>query len=548
MGIFGKNKKGNKRLLEEEELSHEYEPPKISVIELFAEVDRESGSQKDTPHATKQIEITKIEEKFENAKSSSLDASPNNNAKKAQVQFQEQQQPSTSAYDRRLQRREGLKNTEPSTSTEYVHAPLQPPQTPALKKAPSTKKHSQTVNGKRSASLEVLGGYEEKDEEGQLPPQPLSKKSVFSSFSKRISSFSHLVRPQSFRNRSKNLPMSNTYDSDLDSPDILDHTAMEDDLLTLSTEGSRDTLSFTVLSQEGTISFVAANEYGQRQLEYWRNASHVSRPFIRIGSVLLASAVIACSFYVVAFDHYALSLSRVISAIYTISACLLIIILELKRRDERDICSEPSIRYQVELRSKIMSNANALKLVWGRGCLYAFAGSMALTIDHVYVTLPGAGLIFFGLLAFFIGFRASVHFHTLKTSFVDEKFLKERFKAEDSNRDGKINLDEFTFLVKSLGLTDLNDTQIYHIFRSIDVHRRRKVTFKQFKGWWLHEQSYIPAGFLGNLRRRVFPAAAASGTTPAATATATEKSRRVNHHHHRRSESDDEEHTLEIAF
>jgi hypothetical protein len=315
---------------------------------------------------------------------------------------------------------------------------------------------------------------------------PMLRRGVLSSFSHRFTNFSHHVR-------SKNQPL-NAHDES--KPPILqNHHTEDEDTLTISTGGTKDTLfSFSKLSRDGSMTLVPANEDVQCQIQTWTKGAMIGKPMIRFLAILAAFVAIVATIFLMAFEEFFWTMSNIICAMYTILSGMLIMILEVHhgREEDEPACLHEANHLRERLRQWIVRNFNMLKMVWGRGALYVYAASMALTISHFSVLLPGAVLSFIGIIAIAEGAYASSKLETLTLSFSDEELLREMFTQSDHDFLKSIDAKQFQILVRSLGL-ELDAGRSDGLFDEIDVAQKGRITFQQFKEWWLRD-TYIGDG------------------------------------------------------
>jgi hypothetical protein len=126
--------------------------------------------------------------------------------------------------------------------------------------------------------------------------------------------------------------------------------------------------------------------------------------------------------------------------------------------------------------------------LWGRGLLYIFVGSMNLTIDFDKVVYSAFPIIGLGLIAICSGAHASFNLDKMKTSLTDESYLWSKFDANDPDKDNFIDINGFAELLWALGL-EFDDVYTYKAFTQIDSDSDAKVSFEEFKDWWIVTQN-----------------------------------------------------------
>jgi uncharacterized protein YneF (UPF0154 family) len=375
-----------------------------------------------------------------------------------------------------------------------------PPRVPPLKKCRSKDATSVVTpipqsNSPKCGCFELgMCGDDETVPTAPANPVSLPKRGVLSTFSRRINSFSQHVQSHSFRGARNRAMLNNTsLYSDLNkspSRNKMKYSVLDEDnenrtLSTGSDQSKQDSLlSFTKISLDGTLTLVTANEEAQAQIEKWKRAAVVGNPVLRVAAIFFSISVVITTIFMMAFVDYAWNKSRIICSVHTLLSTTMILILEVRRGDEEEVaCPEETIRYQMGLRRLVVTHFNVFKFVWGRGWLYIFTGTMALTLNMFAASIPGIFLIFLGILTVAIGSYAVARLETLKTSYADDAFLEDKFQDQDIDRNGKINQKEFGSLLWAIGL-EMSESQIAAVFRSIDIQQRGRISFQQFKDWW----------------------------------------------------------------
>jgi hypothetical protein len=163
--------------------------------------------------------------------------------------------------------------------------------------------------------------------------------------------------------------------------------------------------------------------------------------------------------------------------------CCIILIMEFRALGARN-----PLNVRARARTLLTRYLNILRLLWGRGCLYIFTGTLNITIWFMPYTLyTGLALIGMGFLAILVGAHASFNLERLKMSLTDHSFLWSKFVAADSDKDNLIDISEFSNLVWSLGL-ELDDAYTFRAFSQIDNDSDARINFQEFKNWWIAVQ------------------------------------------------------------
>jgi hypothetical protein len=224
---------------------------------------------------------------------------------------------------------------------------------------------------------------------------------------------------------------------------------------------------------------LTATDLAAGQLLRWKMEAEEGPIVLQILAFTLAIGCIVTTLYPIVSDNTYINPSSIIGAFHTINLCSIILIFELR-------CSS-SRRSQFNVRAKVRALAsryfNILRLLWGRGLLYLFAGSMNWAIGHPYCIFTAWLLMSTGVLAILAGSRASFNLDRLRASVTDEVYLWTKFDAVDDDNDEHIDIDGFASLVWSLGL-QIGDTYTFRAFSQIDKDNDGLISLDEFKAWW----------------------------------------------------------------
>jgi hypothetical protein len=264
-----------------------------------------------------------------------------------------------------------------------------------------------------------------------------------------------------------------TYRTEYTSPTLLGMSSDDDD------DQTKDS-AFTI-TRNG--EYLTMNGFANGHLMRWKFAAEEGPAFIRFPAVLLALAVISTTLYPVVSGTIMWNTSSIICASHTCIAASLILILE----GRVFVGHRSPTNLRARLRTVATRYFNAFRLLWGRGVLYIYVASMNMTIDHLFAIYTGIALAFFGLIAIVSGAHASYNLDKLKTSLTDEAFLWSNFDDLDSDNDNCIDLNEFAELLWSLGL-EFDDAYTYKAFSQIERDAGAKISFEQFREWWIVTQ------------------------------------------------------------
>ena len=249
---------------------------------------------------------------------------------------------------------------------------------------------------------------------------------------------------------------------------------------TVDTKETQDS-AFTI-TRNG--QFLTLNGFANGHLMRWKFAAEEGPTIIRIPALFLAIGAMVTSLYPMISDAAYWTIPNVICAFHTCVLCSLIVVLE-----GRVLCFNRSpMNGRAKARGVTTRYLNITRLVWGRGLLYIFAGTMNLTIDWMYVLYTAIPLIILGIMAILSGAHASYNLDKMKASLTDEAYLWGRFDSNDGDNDGLVDLSGFADLLWDVGL-EFDDVYTYKAFQQIDKDSDGKVSFEEFKRWWIVTQN-----------------------------------------------------------
>ncbi len=229
--------------------------------------------------------------------------------------------------------------------------------------------------------------------------------------------------------------------------------------------------------------YLTTNDFANAQLMRWKFAAEEGPTYIQILAFLASLGCLASTLYPLVTDEAYWRLPIGICAVHTTVLCCIILIFEFRALGARN-----PMNLRARTRTLLTRYLNILRLLWGRGCLYMFTGSMNITIFFVpYSLYTGLALIGLGVLAIFVGSHASFNLERLKMSLTDHSFLWSKFEAADTDKDNLIDISEFSNLVWSLGL-ELDDAYTFRAFSQIDDDSDARINFREFKNWWIAVQ------------------------------------------------------------
>lgn len=253
---------------------------------------------------------------------------------------------------------------------------------------------------------------------------------------------------------------------------------------TVKTTGSDETGTDSAFTITKNGQYLTMNGFANGHLMRWKFAAEEGPAFIRFPALLLALGVIGTTIYPLVTDSNYWKLSTIICAFHTCVMASLIFVLE--GRLIMGIRAPTGIRARI--RAVVTRYLNLFRLLWGRGLLYIFVGSMSMTMDHIYADYGGLALMVFGIFAILSGAHASYNLDKMKSSLTDESFLWAHFDTHDHDHDNHIDLNQFSELLYELGL-EFDDAYTFKAFSQINGNVAGVISFEQFRDWWIVAQN-----------------------------------------------------------
>jgi hypothetical protein len=124
-----------------------------------------------------------------------------------------------------------------------------------------------------------------------------------------------------------------------------------------------------------------------------------------------------------------------------------------------------------------------LDYTWGRGLLYAFAGSLQMTQPNKINLIVGTYMIMVGVVALVSSIGAGQRLADLRVDIDSQRDLKTCFQKYDTNRDGALTEKEFAILLGSLGV-DVTYQELVACFIAIDKNDDDRISYEEFNSWW----------------------------------------------------------------
>lgn len=246
---------------------------------------------------------------------------------------------------------------------------------------------------------------------------------------------------------------------------------------------SKDDMTVDNCTITNNGKYLTTNDFANAQLMRWKFAAEEGPAYIQILALSASLAGLSTTLYPLVTSDAYWTVPNGICAFHTTILCSIILIFEFRAMGARN-----PMNVRARARTMMTRYLNILRLLWGRGCLYIFTGSMNITIWFIpYSVYTGLTLVAVGILAILVGSHASFNLERLKLSLTDHSFLWSKFEEADSNKDNLIDISEFSNLIWSLGL-ELDDAYTFRAFSQIDNDSDARINFREFKRWWIAVQ------------------------------------------------------------
>lgn len=132
--------------------------------------------------------------------------------------------------------------------------------------------------------------------------------------------------------------------------------------------------------------------------------------------------------------------------------------------------------------NRLYKYALFVKFVWGRGCLYVFAGSMQLVQGGFLDIIVGGFVMFVGVVYVVVGHHTAKKLADLRQNLYSEDTLRAKFREADIEGNGSLTKEQFRTLTLGLGM-DLSSSEAEAAFLHLG-HDTGFLTFEQFRSWW----------------------------------------------------------------
>eukprot|EP00536_Pseudo-nitzschia_multiseries_P013751 jgi/Psemu1/36260/gm1.36260_g len=260
-----------------------------------------------------------------------------------------------------------------------------------------------------------------------------------------------------------------------------DPTINSDDLPDHHLQYPQNSIVQNSITQGG--KYLSNNHFANAQLIRWKHAAEEGPVFIQFMAVSMAIGTMFTTIYPLVVLPEFWSVPFGISAFHTTMLCCLILAFDMRACGDRNPMS-----LRGRIRSLLIRYLPIFRVLWGRGLLYIFTGSMNLTITYYpYTFYTGCILMTQGIFAILTGTHAAYHLDRLRLSMTDSSFLWCKFVEADSDSDNMIDISDFSNLLWSLGL-EMSDEYTYRVFLELDKDSDKRIVFPEFETWWIASQ------------------------------------------------------------
>lgn len=127
-----------------------------------------------------------------------------------------------------------------------------------------------------------------------------------------------------------------------------------------------------------------------------------------------------------------------------------------------------------------------LDTVFGRGLLYVFIGTMALSDRRQLPQIAGVFTFLVGVVNISAGLTAIRALSIFRKKIVEDGDLEQVFKHADSDRNGYVSMEELTAFCKTLGIRfDHREWEL--LVQNLDCEGSGEISVEEFERWWSME-------------------------------------------------------------
>ena len=227
---------------------------------------------------------------------------------------------------------------------------------------------------------------------------------------------------------------------------------------------------------ETITKVAAATTFAKDRVSEFQQNLNEGNWSLRILSLLGALAMIMTSILGIGADFLDFHGVSAIFRIYSFILGVVMIVLEY----EKQIVFLPS------LEKTLYKNARFLKYVWGRGCLYFFAGTLQLSQDNFFNFIIGLFVCFVGITYIVVGRSAVRKIAEARRSVFSPQQIAQLFTSVDFDEQGTLTNEQFGHLTKKLGM-DLTRREVELSFVQLDETQSGRLSYETVLKWWNNE-------------------------------------------------------------
>lgn len=194
---------------------------------------------------------------------------------------------------------------------------------------------------------------------------------------------------------------------------------------------------------------------------------------LRLLVLLGGAGVIVTSFFDLIKSLFFLRFATALVEIFTIAFGCIILVLESRQLSLPPVYMEKVLKY-----------ALFLKFIWGRGVLYALAGSLLASQGSMMDFIVGCYMLFVGVLFIVLGYMTAKKLANVgRQSSFTTSTLRSKFRAANTDHSGKLDLAQFSALVDDLDIP-LSKREKEIAFLYLDTTDCGTLTFDEFNAWF----------------------------------------------------------------
>ena len=205
---------------------------------------------------------------------------------------------------------------------------------------------------------------------------------------------------------------------------------------------------------------------------------------LRLLVLLGGTGVIITSVFGLISSVFFFEFTAALVELFTLAFGCVILILESRQLSLPPVYMENVLKY-----------ALFLKFIWGRGVLYTLAGALQ-SNQGVYQgsmmdIIVGMYLLFIGLLFIVLGYMTAQKLANVGRRSFTTSTLRSKFRAANTDRSGKLDLEQFSTLVDDLDIP-LSKREKEIAFLYLDTADCGTLSFDEFNAWFHGRQDAAP--------------------------------------------------------